>query len=116
MSELEQAQEAFARIRARHGAQDKPVFEENDFFALGLCNGQFGPTFLVNCPACGYFYNHTAPDRPRQLNVRDGGTGNCLSFRGECGHLWTLHFGFHKGQTFATFTLDGYDDPNTRTR
>jgi hypothetical protein len=114
MSESETARKDFARVRARHGAQDKPVFSIDDSWCECLCDGQFGPMFLVHCPACGFDYNHLSTSEPRRLFVRDDfgdGMGQRISFWGECGHYWTLHFGTHKGQTFAAFTLDGNEFP-----
>jgi hypothetical protein len=113
MDELKRARELFAMIRELTGAQGKPVFVENDGWADPLCGGQFGALFLIQCPACGFDYNHLTTPQPRKLCIRDDygdGKGQRISFSGECGHQWSLHFGTHKGRTFACLTLDGFDN------
>lgn len=55
------------------------------------------------CPICGEFYNHLKfqgeVDGEDSYKAGWGGRGDLLilEFVGECGHLWQLLFGFHKG-------------------
>ncbi|HKP51605.1 MAG TPA: hypothetical protein VJ183_03030 [Chloroflexia bacterium] len=59
----------------------------------------------LHCPVCGHEYNH--PLDPIRIDGEDSykagwpGRGDLLLIpvEGECGHLWELCIGFHKGQT-----------------
>ncbi|MFB9081476.1 hypothetical protein [Deinococcus wulumuqiensis] len=78
------------------GTKIAPFFQADDIWESKLV-----------CPACGYDYNHVLP-HPFNAPGHDqgaagwGGRGDLytLPVWGECGHVWGVQFGFHKGQTF----------------
>lgn len=61
----------------------------------------------LQCPLCRDTYQHT--DTPQTIAGNDNyaagweGRGDLLMIpiEGECGHLWEICFGFHKGETFV---------------
>ena len=63
-----------------------------------------GTPFILNCPVCGYDYNHAGD--PITVDSLDAykawsGRGDCVKvpFSCEQGHRYALCFGQHKGQT-----------------
>jgi hypothetical protein len=67
---------------------------------------------LLQCPICGFDYNHHAgtdtidgQDHYRAWSGR--GDVVLIRFNGECGHRWSLRFGFHKGQMFVFWKAEG---------
>ncbi len=68
---------------------------------------------LITCPICHFEYNH--PKAARTVRSDDnydadwGGRGDLqiLPFTSECGHVWELCIGFHKGNCFLIMRYDG---------
>ena len=65
--------------------------------------------YEITCPVCGGNYQHSLPDA---IKVKDGqddykaernvrGDVISIPFHGECGHVWELCLGFHKGNTLV---------------
>ncbi|HZY56315.1 MAG TPA: hypothetical protein VFE09_00800 [Rubrobacteraceae bacterium] len=57
-------------------------------------------------PVCGSTNQHTGEPQTVSIGTYEsgwGGRGSLLigPVEGECGHLWEMCFGFHKGETFA---------------
>lgn len=81
-----------------------------DFLRDDKEDGFNGLTLI--CPACGEDYHHVLP-YPFNVNGNDsyeagwGGRGDLyqVPIWGECGHVWALQMGFHKGQTFLFGSL-----------
>ena len=69
---------------------------------------QVGPNYVLTCPICGLDYNHHAKTKEVEWHGRGG--SETLSFWGECGHAWSLTFGFHKGNMYVFSTHDPMDD------
>ena len=64
--------------------------------------------YEIICPICGFNYQHHfskasvkygKDNYEAQAHVR--GDVISIPFSGECGHVWELCLGFHKGDTFV---------------
>ena len=61
----------------------------------------------VKCPVCGFEYNHMG--EPKTINGNDNGEAGwwgrgdlvVIPVEGECGCLWEICFGFHKGSIYS---------------
>lgn len=80
--------------------------ENGDFIRIKgqMHPDQIGDASLLKCPVCGFEYNHPLRPAPQELTVE--GSTQVVSFAGECGHSWSLCFGFHKGNTFVVVVPD----------
>lgn len=62
----------------------------------------------LKCPLCDFNYNHFI-GKPELKDGKDtsgagwSGRGDLVTIKlwGECGHNWSLNFGFHKGNIFC---------------
>jgi hypothetical protein len=68
--------------------------------------------YMIQCPICGFDYNHHAGhidiDGQDAYKAWAGRGDVCgLLFDGECGHRWSLRFGFHKGQMYVSWKDEG---------
>jgi hypothetical protein len=74
-----------------------------------------GGVLVLQCPVCGFFYNHheqiTKLDRPYKGWTGDGEWLK-VSFMCENWHVWSLNFGFHKGQMYVFATIDNERYPD----
>jgi hypothetical protein len=67
---------------------------------------------IVVCPVCGGEYSWVAGTT--EIDGKDryasgyGVRGDVLivNFKGECGHVWGVCFGFHKGNTHTSVVYD----------
>jgi hypothetical protein len=66
----------------------------------------------IQCPVCWEPYQHHAGTE--QIDGKDaykawGGRGDVVlvRFDGECGHRWSLRFGFHKGNIYVFWHDEG---------
>jgi hypothetical protein len=97
-----------------YSAEDGWVYLAFDLVADNIEIADFGFGFSNNkrllCPVCGYGYLHTT--HSGYSTMEWGGRGDVIAvhFEGECGHLWQMCFGFHKGETFSFVRYPSYGD------
>lgn len=68
---------------------------------------EFGDNYFADkiiCPVCGFDYGHVGEIQILQSDHYKAweGRGHCIviPIEGECGHVWNICIGFHKGQNF----------------
>lgn len=81
--------------------------------------GQSSAFKRLKCPVCGCTYQHS--ERAQEISGDDSydagwsGRGDLtvIPVWGECGHLWQICFGYHKGETaaFVRVALDPEGNP-----
>lgn len=76
----------------------KATIQESDFFSSGIVD-------LIKCPVCGGSYSHITRSSVRESHDKGEawtGRGDCIELRfdGECGHIWNLCIGYHKGENY----------------
>lgn len=77
-----------------------PITHLIDFKSKNYAEGK------IVCPVCGFDYHH--PTQPITIGSNDNyragwwGRGDLtiIPFWGECGHIWELCVGFHKGYSY----------------
>lgn len=73
--------------------------ENNEFNIKVSSVHAFDKKYELLCPICGRSnagnYQHFLSDP--KIEVRHEDTNVIIEFSGECGHNWSLNFGFHKG-------------------
>jgi hypothetical protein len=86
-----------------------PAFPWLTNIAFGLDESEAAQ---IQCPICWEDYQHHAGTE--QIAGKDSyqawyGRGDVVlvRFDGECGHRWSLRFGFHKGQMYVFWMPEG---------
>lgn len=82
--------------------------QANIFNALSTEDAGWGDAKRnLKCPECGHEYNHLEPpylkDGGDNYEAKWGGRGDLIvvPVEGECGSIWQVCFGFHKGNSVA---------------